>query len=145
MGKTKGRHRNYGHPMKWAKHAPKRPRSPLRGRGVWVFGTFVVLNAFPSNSQWVLNIFPKFSMCSPTVSPSSQCVPNGTSLCPIRFAQHCCLKPKWVGLHWDLHVYTFGVNTYILGSRESFRFFIYFWVMGQSKRLIARPPKQRKI
>jgi len=31
-------------------------------------GTFVVPNVFLSNSQWVLNMFYKFSMRSPTCS-----------------------------------------------------------------------------
>ncbi len=129
-------------------HAPKRPRSPLRGRGI--FG-FLELLLFSMCSHQVPNGFL-------TSSPSSQCVPQQFSQVPNAFPNmfpivpHFVpyalpnivrLKPIWVGLHWDLHVSMFGVNTYILGSLESFK--INFFVMGQSKRLIARPPKQRKI
>jgi len=62
-----------------SQHAPKGPRlfsfgGRRLGGGRPFIGIFldffVVLNLFPSSSHWVLNMFPKFPMCSPICSSS---------------------------------------------------------------------------
>jgi hypothetical protein len=73
-------------------------------------------------------VFTGFSTCSQISQYVSQHVPNSTSLCPIALPNVIFLEPIQVGGHRDLYFSMFRVNT-------SFRT---FFVMGQSKRLIAK-------
>jgi hypothetical protein len=131
--------------------APKRPRSPLKGRGGFGFWElFFVLNVFPSSSQWVLNIFPKFSMCSSMVFPSSQWVPqhvpNSTSLSPICFAQHCSLETYVSGSTLGLRcLHVWSEYLYIGVVLKALEFFIfYFFCDGPIKEAHCPPPKTKK-
>jgi len=89
-----------------------------------------------------------------TSSPSSQCVPQQfpqvhnvfpivPHFVPYALSNIVHSKPIWMGLHWDLHVSMFGVNTYILGSLESFRF-LFFLGDGPIKEAHCPAPKTKK-
>jgi hypothetical protein len=84
--------------------------------------------------SFVLNMFPRFSMCSPRVFP----IAPGFN--PICFAQSpppltYMGGPKGEALH-------LSIESSILGSLHGFNFF--FWVMDQSKWFIANKRKKEK-
>ncbi len=96
-----------------------------RGEGEEFFHFFFVPNMFPSSSQRVLNMFLRFSMCSPRVFPIAPC------LNPI-----CLPKvlpfPKGEALH-------LSIESSILESLHSFNF---FWC-GANK--IGSLQKKKKV
>ncbi len=95
------------------------PKSEIEDRhNCWVFWIYLVPYVFPSSSQWIINMFLKFSMYSP-----HNMFPIATHLVPYALPNVVLMKPIGVCQYCDLYVFK-NVNTSILGSLKTFRMFL---------------------